>query len=73
MLFCSFFRSIVDKDIYLNIKLTDSVTDPKKHCHMLSEKRYLILGSGVCSLQRPVNKVDMWLLQDASSKKGKKK
>uniref|UniRef100_A0A8C8U6Q9 Uncharacterized protein n=1 Tax=Peromyscus maniculatus bairdii TaxID=230844 RepID=A0A8C8U6Q9_PERMB len=59
MLFYFFLRSIVDKDIVLELN-----NDQSKHCHMLSVKSHLILGSGVCFLQRPVNKVDMWLLQD---------
>uniref|UniRef100_A0A8C5XMK9 U6 snRNA-associated Sm-like protein LSm2 n=1 Tax=Microcebus murinus TaxID=30608 RepID=A0A8C5XMK9_MICMU len=77
MLFYSFFKSLVGKDVvvelkndlYLNIKLTDiSVTDPEKYPHMLSVKNCFIRGSVVRYVQLPADEVDTQLLQDAARK-----
>uniref|UniRef100_A0A8C4HMK6 U6 snRNA-associated Sm-like protein LSm2 n=1 Tax=Dicentrarchus labrax TaxID=13489 RepID=A0A8C4HMK6_DICLA len=79
-LFYSFFKSLVGKDVvvelkndlrlgYLNIKLTDiSVTDPEKYPHMLSVKNCFIRGSVVRYVQLPADEVDTQLLQDAARK-----
>uniref|UniRef100_A0A8C4HMH4 U6 snRNA-associated Sm-like protein LSm2 n=1 Tax=Dicentrarchus labrax TaxID=13489 RepID=A0A8C4HMH4_DICLA len=80
LLFYSFFKSLVGKDVvvelkndlrlgYLNIKLTDiSVTDPEKYPHMLSVKNCFIRGSVVRYVQLPADEVDTQLLQDAARK-----
>ncbi|CAG9576923.1 unnamed protein product [Danaus chrysippus] len=66
MLFYSFFKSLVGKDVVVELKNDLSICD--KYPHMLSVKNCFIRGSVVRYVQLPADEVDTQLLQDAARK-----
>ncbi|XP_039569003.1 U6 snRNA-associated Sm-like protein LSm2 [Passer montanus] len=79
-LFYSFFKSLVGKDVVVELKNdlrsgglgtpkhTPELRDPQTHPKTLSVKNCFIRGSVVRYVQLPADEVDTQLLQDAARK-----